>query len=111
MIRVTIELLPFGSEAGRKHLGTIDIANDGTGTAEKGNYKVRLAGFKGPASTWRSGAVKDFPRRSRGPYDLLLRALAATVGDRARRLVAELDEEWQRSRTAPDSITSQEVQQ
>lgn len=107
MIRVTIELLPFGSEAGRKHLGTIDIANDGTGTAEKGNYKVRLAGFKGPASTWRSGAVKDFPRRSRGPYDLLLRALAATVGDRARRLVAELDEEWQRSRTAPDSIPSQ----
>ncbi len=96
MIRVTIELWPRGDAARRKHLGTIDIANDGTGTPERGNYKVRLAGFKGAESTWRAGAVQGFPRRSRGPYDLLLRALAATVGDRARRLVAELDEEWLR---------------
>lgn len=94
MIRVTIELLPFGLERGRKHLGTIDIANDGTGTAERGNYKVRLAGFRGPHSKWREGAVRDFPRKSRGPYDLLLRALAATVGDRARRLVQDLEQDW-----------------
>lgn len=106
MIRVTIQLLPFGSEAKARHLGTIDIANDGTGTAERGNYKVRLAGFRGPHTRWREGAVRDFPRISRGPYDLLLRALAATVGDRARRLVADLEDDW---RLATDSRPSGEA--
>jgi hypothetical protein len=37
MIRVTIELLPLGGELGRRTLGTIDIANDGTGNGLVGN--------------------------------------------------------------------------
>ncbi len=103
MIRVTIQLLPFGNEANARHLGTIDIANDGTGTAERGNYKVRLAGFRGPHSRWREGAVRDFPRKSRGPYDLLLRALIATVGDRARQLVADLEASWHEAPNESDT--------
>ena len=87
MLRVTIELLPFGSEERKRHLGTIDIANDGRGTRE------RLSKFGRPFTDWRRGAVLDFPRLSLGPYDLLLRALIATVGDRQRRLVAELRED------------------
>ena len=100
MIRVTIHILPMGDAERARHLGTIDIANDGTGTAEHGNYKVRLSKFKSAHSLWREGAVRGFPRRTRGPYDLLLRALAATVGDRARRLVAELEADWQAGRSA-----------
>ena len=42
MIRVTIQLLPFGNEANARHLGTIDIANDGTGTAERGNEEQHV---------------------------------------------------------------------
>lgn len=94
MLRVTIEMVPRGDESKKYHMGTVEVANDGMGTAERGNYKVRLAGFKNASSRWRTGAVLDFPRKSRGPYDLLLRALAATVGDRAKRLVADLEADW-----------------
>lgn len=93
MLRVTIELLPFGSEERKRHLGTIDIANDGRGTRERGNYMVRLSKFGRPTTDWKKGAVLDFPRQTLGPYDLLLRALIATVGSRNRRLVAELRED------------------
>jgi hypothetical protein len=93
MLRVTIELLPFGREDRKRHLGTVDIANDGRGTRERGDYKVRLSKFGRPFTEWRSGAVQGFPRLTLGPYDLLLRALIATVGDRQKRLVAELREE------------------
>jgi hypothetical protein len=92
MLRVTIELLPLGDETRKRTLGTIDIANDGTGTFERGNYMVRLGKFGG-RGVWRRGAVTQFPRRSMGPYDLLLRALVATVGDRNRRFVEQVAEE------------------
>ena len=110
MIRVTIELLPFGFEQNKRHLGTIEIANDGKGTKERGNYKVRLSKFGRPFTDWRNGAVLNFPRLTLGPYDLLLRALIATVGDRQRRLVAELREDGAENidvacATAKESVT------
>lgn len=71
MIRVTIEMIPGGIGAPH-HMGTIEIANDATGTSEKGNYKVRLAPFGKPAGSWMRGVVKNFCRKTRGPYDLLL---------------------------------------
>jgi hypothetical protein len=94
MIRVTIEMLPKGDESRKRHLGTVEIANDGTGSALRGNYKVRLSKWGRPATDWMTGAVKDFARRSQGPYDLLLRALIATVGPRSKRLVQMLDEDY-----------------
>jgi hypothetical protein len=103
MIRVTIELLPFGSEEGRKHLGTIEIANDGTGTVDCGNYMVRQAKAGARRQEWKRGVVKDFPRRLRGPYDLLFRALAATVGSRQRWLLQELEEECSTGSTSNDN--------
>lgn len=39
MIRVTVELWPGGSEARKRTLGGLDIANVG-GTAQVGNYRV-----------------------------------------------------------------------
>lgn len=87
MLRVTIELLPHGSEARKSHLGTVLIANDGTasdgsGDAPRGNYVVRLSRRGQPLRVWRTGVVRDFPRKRLGAYDLLLRALVATVGER-----------------------------
>ncbi|MEW6330190.1 MAG: hypothetical protein AB1560_01885 [Pseudomonadota bacterium] len=82
MIRVTIEMLPLGNESRKRHLGTVTIANDGTGTRGLGNYKVRLSRRGKPDSTWRTACLTGFRRLSRGPYELLLLALVAALGDR-----------------------------
>ena len=82
MIRVTIELLPAGNESRKRHLGTVDIANDGTGTRGLGNYNVRLSRRGNPDSTWKTERINGFRRLKFGAYELLLLALAATVGQR-----------------------------
>ena len=41
MIRVTIEIYPFGFFTLKRLLGTVDIINDGTGDAKIGNYKIK----------------------------------------------------------------------
>lgn len=91
MLRVTIEMLPGGSEEDAITLGVGYIANDVRQTArtggELGDYTVRLmksSAYAKRSGVWRRGAVKRFPRRRLGPWDLLYRALAATVGDRNR---------------------------
>lgn len=42
MLRVTVELLPGGSESRARKLGEILIRNDGTGTTTIGNYEGTL---------------------------------------------------------------------
>lgn len=77
MLRVTIELLPHGNEARARVLGTAYIVNDGFGSESSGNYQVTLSRRGGKE---RKGEVLDFPRKRLGPWDLLFRALARTVG-------------------------------
>lgn len=86
MIRVTIELIKYG--VGQPEvIGVMEIANDGTGTAMRGNYVTRLfrRGTQ-PAemnkSVTRTGEVKewtrgtsDFPRQSYSVWRLVLRCL------------------------------------
>jgi hypothetical protein len=81
MLRITIELLPHGSEAKKRYLGTIEIANTG-GTPTRGNYRVRLSKRDKPNQVWKEAQIANFPRRRLGAYDLLYRALAAVVGER-----------------------------
>jgi len=85
MLKVTIDLLPFGSKLGREEVGLIEIVNDGSGNEHVGNYNVklfkRLNGKKG-REVWRQGRVEGFERKARGPYDLLRLALAAVLKDR-----------------------------
>ena len=76
MIRVTIELWPKGDRRRARHLGTVAISNDATGTLTRGNYVVRLSRRKQPESPWRTARVERFPRRRLGPYW----ALRAAVG-------------------------------
>ena len=46
MIKVTVEILPFGFEEGRRTIGEMTIANDGTGNHETGNYYGTVDGKK-----------------------------------------------------------------
>ena len=82
MLRITIELLPHGSEKHKKPLGMAIITNDGTGNESSGNYDVKLYTWHEPPRTWKTGRVELFPRKTRGPWDLLYRALRDIVGER-----------------------------
>jgi hypothetical protein len=82
MVVVTVELWPGGDKSKRSGLGVAEIANDGQGTETTGNYQVRLMKWGEGRRTWRTGRFQGFPRLRLGPWDLLLRALAAIVGSR-----------------------------
>ena len=86
MVKVTIELCPYGSEENKEVLGTIYISNDGTGTRQNGNYNVKIDNEhikrKTGIEVEHLYRVENFPRLNLGAYDLLYRALKAVVGDR-----------------------------
>lgn len=44
MIRLTMEIVPRGDESKKFTAGTLEIANDCTGTEELGNYHVKITG-------------------------------------------------------------------
>lgn len=80
MIVVKMELWPGGDHTRARILGIIQIANDGTGDVNFGNYTVEAshAGkyFNKRKEPYRRGRVRGF-RRILSPYRLLSRALAA----------------------------------
>ena len=84
MIKITMELWPFGQELGKRHLGTAVIGNDATGTAFTGNYNIILskAGKGMEDAVWKRGRVKGFKRKKKLAWDLLYLALRDIVGDR-----------------------------
>ncbi|MEG1346734.1 MAG: hypothetical protein RSD49_01680 [Hafnia sp.] len=105
MLRITIEMIPGGVGTPR-HMGTIEIANEGaqqptedlfSDPTDRGNYKVRLSKFKSPKDTWMRGVVRNFDRKNRGPFDLLMQALAGTVGGRNLAVLKLLKEDDPRS--------------
>lgn len=70
MIRVTVELLPRGSEYGKRTLGTMEIANDGTGDQFVGNYVGEMhAEYTTPDG--RRGRVRSFNRKSQSVWSLV----------------------------------------
>jgi hypothetical protein len=78
MVVVKIEIWPGGDESRKRDIGRVDIANDGTGTFETGNYNVRLyhAGrFWGRPGFWKVGEVKDYDRQRLSPYHLVAWAI------------------------------------
>ena len=72
MIRVTIELLPFGEEARRSTLATVNIANQGT-TNKKGEtyYAVEKCNADGSFAS----RLYVWHRRSDGVAALVRKAL------------------------------------
>lgn len=70
MIVVTVKLWPKGDRTRERVLGELEIANDGTGTLEVGNYRGLLrAEYTGPAG--RPGQVRGFRRRRQSVWTLI----------------------------------------
>jgi hypothetical protein len=67
MIRVTVELLPHGSEENKRILGVMLIANDSTGSATVGNYVGSMTTEYGQ----RSGHVTGFARKAQSVWSLI----------------------------------------
>lgn len=95
MIRVTIELVPHGMEAGAQKLSVIEIANISMGTKDLGNYAWRLFNLHdtpippnsilgGAVRSWTDGEVPSYPlvqcgqnlvHARRYPVETLVRAV------------------------------------
>ena len=70
MILVTILLVPHGDLKKSSVIGTIEIANDGTGDARTGNYDGTLhAEYTG--ADGRKGRVENFDRRGKSVWSLV----------------------------------------
>lgn len=80
MIRITIELVPYGDESQAKVIAMGVIANDGTGTLRRGNYRYQLSQSKRPHVTSRKGGVKDFSRLQKNVWHLLKLVLNTAFG-------------------------------
>lgn len=91
MIHIRIELWPLGDKTRSRLLGTIDIANDGTGTRELGNYFVKTANALG--QVWRTGHVNGWPRMKykMALHELVYLCLKAAVGERAEKIAREFE--------------------
>lgn len=85
VLRITISMVPQGMEGDAYELGRAEIWNDCKGSATKGDYGARLRGGYvgwGGKGVWKRGQVVAFPRKARGAWDLLYRALGTMIGDR-----------------------------
>lgn len=67
MIRVTIDVIPFGREKDRSTLYTVDISNNLSGNPVMGNYNYTVNGV-------RAGSVQGFNRRF-GALELVRKVL------------------------------------
>lgn len=77
MIRVTVELVPYGILDPVK-IGELKIHNDLTGNKKFGNYKFRLAGKKD--KQLHTGDIKGFSRLSENVWKLIYLALDKKYG-------------------------------
>lgn len=70
MLRLTLELLPYGSEKGKKLLKRIDIANDGSHDIPFmfADYKVKVNDNPHTEAIWKYKFLTDYPRKK---YDAL----------------------------------------
>lgn len=79
VIRITVELHPFGDASRKKVIGRMDIWNDASGDAYTGNY--RFSYFNGDEPTkrtkWRTGFVRGFARKSKKVWELIKLCLEA----------------------------------
>jgi len=70
MIRVTVELVPHGDEERKREIGRLEIANDGSGDEETGNYTGRLFAEYTPEEG-RRGRLFSFARQRQSVWSLI----------------------------------------
>ena len=80
MLRITVELVPWGVESRARIIATGTIANTGMGTPTRGDYRIELRDAAG--RKWKTGHIENFPRKRLLAWDLLYRALGKVVGGR-----------------------------
>lgn len=73
MLRVTIELVPYGNEDEASKIATMLIANDGTGTYKTGNYAYAYEYSDRPDDP-EIGLINRFPRNE-GAWALVKKIL------------------------------------
>ncbi len=81
MIKVTVELYPFGFADGKKTLGVLRIGNDGERSRRTegrlGDYKCHFSKCgRLHNKYWKTISVQDFPRQSANVWQLLKRTFA-----------------------------------
>lgn len=77
MIVVPIHLVSAISRDNDASLGRVEIGNDGTGTATRGSYDVRLYSAGASPRLIRTARVEDWPRAQRPAWRLIAAAFAA----------------------------------
>lgn len=80
MIRVTVEIVPFGMEAEKRVIGMAEIVNDGTGGREVGNYQAVVKNAMG--ENMHLVCVEGFPRLESDVWGLIYRVLKKVYGGR-----------------------------
>lgn len=82
MIVVSIALAPFGRMDRITEIGRMYIANTGDGTAQRGDYNVKVCRrgsfeWKGrdAVKSTRTGSVKSYPRLSYNVWRLIARSI------------------------------------
>lgn len=78
MIRVTVEIIPFGMEAEKRVIGMAEIVNDGTGGREVGNYQAVVKNAMG--ENMHLVCVEGFPRLESDVWGLIYRVLKTPYG-------------------------------
>ena len=88
MIKITVEMLPFGFEEKKKLMCSMLIWNDLTSSKRTiGNYKYELRGKKG--RVWRKGNANGFKRKLHGVWYLIGLVLLDCLGKRLVRMYNE----------------------
>lgn len=77
MLVIKVELWPLGDESEARELQRVLVINDGTGTAEHGNYLVRALRRGSRTVVQRTGAVTNHPRLRDSVLVLVRKALEA----------------------------------
>ena len=74
MLRITVELVPWGDDYLARPIGKMFIGNDSSGTLEEGNYFVKASHMSQDGKVI-TREVKGFPRKELDAWHLLQQAL------------------------------------
>lgn len=69
MLRVTVEIVPYGEEPRKRTLATLEIVNDGTGTIVSGNYVATIQSNQDARP--RECRIIGYRRKERPLWDLV----------------------------------------
>ena len=74
MLRITVDLIPFGDESLKRTLRTLTIINVGKSPSpEIGNYRVEFRNDNG--RIYKKSRVHNHRRKALGPWSLVLKAI------------------------------------